>query len=299
MISEVHDTKLVSRFGSLSWRAVQPPGTSVGIQTRTGNVGEPDETWSPWSPEQTDPASAKIASPPGRFVQYRVKLATTDPNRSPELRSVSLSFRTSNLAPEIGRLDVPDLSAADGAVRQARLNVKWEASDPNDDDLQYTLSVRKDGWPDWIRLNEDPITEKSFAWDTTAFPSGSYQVKLVASDRPSNRAELALTRERESLPFLVDHDAPHVRLEPNGHGASIALSDDLTRLVKAEYAVDGKPWSPIFPDDGLFDSLRETITLSLPDLATGTHILMVKVTDSAGNIGTGDALLKIQDRAGK
>ena len=299
LISEVHDTKLVSKFGSLSWRAVRPPGTSVGIQTRTGNVGEPDETWSSWSPEQTDPATARIASPLGRFVQYRVKLSTTDPDRSPEIRSVSLSFRTSNLAPEIGRLDVPDLGAADGAVRQARLNIKWEATDPNEDDLQFTLSVRKDGWPDWIRLNEGPIAEKSFSWDTTAFPSGSYQVKLVASDRPSNRAELALTRERESLPFLVDHDVPHVRLEPNGRGASITLSDDLTRLVKAEYAVNGKPWSPIFPDDGLFDSLRESINLSLPDLATGTHILMVKVTDSAGNVGTGDALLKIQDRAGK
>src|SRR5204863_6442714 len=27
LVSEVHDTKLVSRFGSLSWRADQPPGT--------------------------------------------------------------------------------------------------------------------------------------------------------------------------------------------------------------------------------------------------------------------------------
>ena len=112
----------------MSWRAVQPPGTSVTVQSRTGNVGEPDETWSDWSAEQTDPASARVDSPPGRFVQYRVKLATTDPRRTPELRSVALSYRTSNLAPEIARLDVPDLSAADGAVRQTRLNLRWEAT---------------------------------------------------------------------------------------------------------------------------------------------------------------------------
>jgi hypothetical protein len=293
MVSEVHDTKLVSRFGSLSWRAEVPPGTGVSLQARTGNVGEPDETWSAWSAEQTDPASAKVASPPGRFVQYRVNFTTTEPRRTPELRAVALSYRTSNLAPEIARLDVPDLSAGDGAARQTRLNLRWEVADPNDDDLNFTLSVRKDGWPGWIKLNDEPISERSFAWDTTAFPSGAYRVKLVASDRPSNSPEEALTRDRESVTFLVDHDSPRVRLQPKGRGAAIVLDDDLTRLVKAECAIDGGPWTPIFPDDGLFDSLREQITLSLPDLKPGTHLLMVKATDAAGNVGSGDALLNV------
>ncbi len=293
LVSEVHDTRLVSRFGTLSWRADQPPGTSVTVQARTGNVGEPDETWSDWSPEQSNPAAARVASPPGRFVQYRVKLATTDPRRTPELRSVAVSYRTSNLAPEIAKVDVPDVSAGDGAARQARLNLRWEASDPNEDDLTFVVSVRKEGWPEWIRLHEDPITEKSYAWDTTAFPSGLYRVKVVASDRSSNSPDDALTRERESSSFLVDHDPPRVGLAAKGRGASIDLADDLTRIAKAEYAIDGRPWTPIFPDDELFDSTHEPITLSLPDLAAGTHVLMVKATDAAGNVGTGDLLLVI------
>ena len=66
-----------------------------------------------------------------------MKLASTDPGRTPELRSVALSYRTANLAPEISRLDVPDVSAADGTVRQTRLNLRWEASDPNDDDPEF------------------------------------------------------------------------------------------------------------------------------------------------------------------
>jgi hypothetical protein len=299
MVSEVHDTKLVSRFGALTWQATQPPGTSVTIQSRSGNVGEPDETWSAWSAEQTDPATSRAASPPGRFVQYRVTLSTTDPRKAPELRSVALSFRTSNLAPEIARLDVPDVSAADGAARQTRLNLRWDASDPNDDDLRFTVSVRKDGWPDWVRLSEDPIAEKTFAWDTTAFPSGLYRVKVVASDRPSNGPAEALTRERESLGFLVDHEPPRVRLAPKGRGASVVLHDDLTRIVKAEYALDGGRWTPVFPDDDLFDSLREQLTVSLPDLAAGTHVLMVKATDAAGNVGAGDVLIEFKGRPAK
>ncbi len=73
----------------------------------------------------------------------------------------------------------------------------------------------------------------------------------------------------------------------------IVLNDALTRVVKADYAVDGGPWVPVFPDDGLFDSLREQITLSLPDLKPGPHLFMVRATDAAGNVGSGDALLQV------
>ena len=121
-----------------------------------------------------------------------------------------------------------------------------------------------------------------------------YRVKLLASDRPSNSPDEALARDRESVTFIVDHDPPAVKVTPQKAGAAIALKDELTRLVKADYALDGGHWVPIFPDDGLFDSPREKITLSLPDLKPGAHLLMVRATDSAGNLGTGDALIKVE-----
>jgi hypothetical protein len=293
LVSEVHDTKLVSRFGAVTWQADLPAGTGAAISARSGNVGEPDETWSPWSPDLAKPGGPAGGVPPGRFIQYRITLTSTDPRRTPDLRSVSVNYRTANLAPEISRLDVPDLSAADGAARQTRLSIRWDASDPNDDELNFTLKVKKDGWPEWIALTESPISEKSFAWDTTAFPSGTYRLKITASDRPSNSPDEALLRERESVAFLVDHEAPSVSLTPKDKGAAVVLKDELTRMVKADYALDGGPWVPIFPDDGLFDSLRETITLSLPDLKAGPHLLMIRATDAAGNVGSGDVLLDI------
>ena len=63
---------------------------------------------------------------------------------------------------------------------------------------------------------------------------------------------------------------------------------------KAAYALDGGEFVPIFPDDGLFDTPRETITIKLPDLKPGTHVLMVRATDAAGNTGTGDAVLAVR-----
>jgi hypothetical protein len=295
LTSDILDAKLVSKFGAVSWKAETPAGSSVSVKVRTGNVGEPDATWSPWSTEQTMADSASAGTPPGRFAQYRVSLATTNPAATPELRSLSIRYQTTNLPPEIARIDVPDVGAADGATRQARMTLRWEATDPNGDDLAYSLQIRKDGWPGWIKLGDDSLTESNFAWDTSAVPDGTYRVRVTASDRLSNAPTDALSRERVSDPFLVDHQPPSVKVsagDPSGRPkASVAIKDDLTRIVKAAYSIDGGEWVPIFPDDGLFDSPSETISLPLPDLKPGTHVLMVRATDAAGNLGTGDLVI--------
>jgi hypothetical protein len=291
-VSDVHDTKLISRFGALSWRAERPAGTSVALQVRTGNVAEPDATWSDWSGELTDPQNALAVVPPGRFVQYRATLATRNPAVTPELRSVALCYQSANLPPEINRIDVPDISAGDGTTRQTRLTLRWDVSDPNGDELNYTVQVRKEGWPDWVPVGSSPQTETTYAWDTTAVPAGLYRVRVIASDRPSNNPDDALTRERTSEPFLIDHESPSVTIAPQNRGAVVTLKDNLTRLVKAAYALDSGEWVSVFPDDGLFDTPAETITIRLGDLKPGTHVLMVRATDAAGNVGTGDALIE-------
>src|SRR5713101_4550152 len=58
VVSEVLDAKIISRWGSLRWKANAPRGTAVTVAVRTGNVAEPDETWSDWSLEQTEPQEA-------------------------------------------------------------------------------------------------------------------------------------------------------------------------------------------------------------------------------------------------
>ncbi len=291
LTSDVLDAKLISRFGALTWRSELPEGTSATLQVRTGNVGEPDSTWSEWSAEQTAPDASQAHSPPGRFAQYRATLATRDPADSPALRAVTLRYQTVNLPPEITKIDVPDLSAGDGVTRQTKLTLRWDVNDPNGDDLSYSLHIRKEGWPDWVRLGKEAQTESNYAWDTTAAPAGLYRLRVTASDRPSNNGDETLSRERVSEPFLIDHQSPVVTVTPKSLGASVTLKDDLTRLVKAAYALDGGDWVPIFPEDGLFDTPSESLSISLPDLKPGPHVLVVRATDAAGNLGAGDALL--------
>src|SRR5262249_37153042 len=76
VISDVLDAKIISKWGSLRWKADAPAGTSVTVAVRSGNVAEPDDTWSDWSAEQDDPEQAKVTAPAARFLQYRVTLAT-------------------------------------------------------------------------------------------------------------------------------------------------------------------------------------------------------------------------------
>ncbi|HMC66768.1 MAG TPA: hypothetical protein VKI65_17665, partial [Gemmataceae bacterium] len=94
IVSDVLDAKLISKWGSLRWKAQTAAATSVTVAVRSGNTSEPDETWSSWSAEQTDPEQAVIAAPTARFLQYRVTLTTQDPSRTPALLSLALRYMT-------------------------------------------------------------------------------------------------------------------------------------------------------------------------------------------------------------
>jgi hypothetical protein len=294
--SEVLDAKLISKWGALRWQADTPAGTKVTVAVRSGNVAEPDETWSDWSAEQTDPRQAAIAAPAARFLQYRVTLTSDSPSASPALRDLTLRYATTNQAPEVTSLDVPNLDAVT-LDNPKKLHIKWSATDPNEDEVTYSVYVRKDGWQNWVLLEED-YDKKDYEWDTTTTPSGTYRVKVVASDRRDNPEEDALTGERVSEPFVVSHTPPEVKVKVTGVEGGQAVieataTDPLVRLTGASFAVNGKRWANVFPADGLFDSKEETFRFKTEALKPGTYVLVLRVKDAAGNTGSGDVVFTV------
>lgn len=295
--SEVLDAKLVGKWGALRWEAETPAGTSVTVAVRSGNVAEPDETWSDWSAEQIEAQTATIAAPAARFLQYRVTLTSENGAVTPMVRAVSLRYATANQAPEITKVEVPDLNAVN-LDNPKKLKFKWSATDANEDDLTYSLFVRKDGWKNWVEL-EDDLDKTEFEWDTTTTPSGIYQLKVVASDRKDNPDSTALTGERTSAPFVVCHTAPTVALKVTGHDGDRALieataTSPLVRLTAASFAVNGKKWINVFPSDGLFDSKTESFQFATESLKPGTYVLVLKVRDAAGNTGSSDVVFRVE-----
>lgn len=302
VLSEVLDAKIVSKWGTLCWECETPEGTSVSLATRSGNVAEPDDTWSDWSAEQTDAERATIDAPTARFLQYRVTLTTPHPDRSPAVRAVTLRYMTTNQAPEITKVEVPDLNAVN-LDNPKKLKIKWSAVDANEDDLTYSLFVRKDGWNNWVEL-EDDLEKTEFEWDTTTTPSGVYRVKILASDRKDNAESDALSGERVGLPFVVCHEAPAVTVKTVGLDGDRAVLEatarsPLVRLTSASFAVNGKKWVNVFPADGLFDNKAETFRFQTESLKPGMYVLVLRVRDAAGNIGSADAVFTVQAKAVK
>ena len=209
------------------------------------------------------------------------------------IQPVLLALSNDQSSPEITSLEVPDLQTKD-IDNAKKLKIRWNATDPNDDELTYNIYCKKEGWKDWVLLEENQ--EKNlYDWDTTGMPSGLYQIKIVASDRKDNAAEDALSAERISAPVPVTHLPPNVTVKLVGieNGAAIieaSASDGYVRLTEASFAVDGKRWINVFPTDGLFDSKTETFRFKTDALRPGTHVLVVRV-QRRGNVGSGDLVI--------
>jgi hypothetical protein len=132
-------------------------------------------------------------------------------------------------------------------------------------------------------------------------PSGIYQVKVVATDHKENAPEDALTAARVSAPFPVAHTPPAVLVKVSGIEGERAVieataTDPLVRLTEAAFAVNGKKWANVFPADGLFDGRTEHFRFKTEPLRPGTYVLMLRVRDAAGNVGTGDVVFTVQAR---
>jgi hypothetical protein len=249
--SKPKDTETLSGWGRLRWQAATPAGSSVEIQTRSGNTGTPDTTWSPWSAAYTEAAGSNVASERARFLQVRVVLGGRD-GVSPVLDSVTTPYLQRNLRPQLvaitvhppgevfqrplaitGEIEILGLETGEAAEPRTgsanqraqppataysrKLHQKgiqtftWRADDPNGDALLYDVHYRPVG-DSRFRLLREGLTDAVLAWDTSTVPNGRYMIRVTASDASSNPDALALTGDKESPAFDVDNTPPAVAL---------------------------------------------------------------------------------------
>lgn len=145
--SPVHDTGMISRWGRIKWDADMPEGTVVELRTRTGNVSNPDATWSAWSPAYTKSAGEQIIGSDARYIQYRVTLKTDKEGVSPKVGSVTITYLTPNQAPSV-KLVAP----IGGEVWSGKETIRWTGSDPDKDMLTYDVYYSSDGGKEWKPL---------------------------------------------------------------------------------------------------------------------------------------------------
>jgi hypothetical protein len=249
------------------------------------------------------PASGKwaaIASPVARYIQYRLTL-TGKGDATPTVEQVQVVYQVGNLAPLIGTVQVTPV-AKPGAAPAKRpggadddeplryRTVAFQASDPNDDALKYTLEFRKVGNQKWIKLT-DKLTDPTYAWDTLGTEDGTYELQITASDAPANPPETALTATKLHRPVLVDNTAPTIsdlaaKLGAKGEvELSASVADAASRLKRLDYSVDtNDDWVTVLPNGGLCDNAKESFAVTIKDLAAGAHRLAVRAYDEFNNV---------------
>jgi len=329
--SRVFDAQSFASWGRIDWKGETPQGTGIVLQARSGNTEEPDRTWSDWGPEMPDPEGVVIDRPAARFLQWRATLRTTETARSPELREVVVVYLQKNLPPEFRKIEIlapgvslqsvpatpggppsdgkPPTGDGDALARrrprpQSRRgfdagarSVQWQAADPNDDDLAFDVQFRALDEKNWKTVRSR-IAEDFVTFDSGALADGTYLVRVIATDTPSNPAGQALTSEKITSPFDVDNTAPRIdrlktAVEKGMLVVRFSAADGFSILREASWSVDAGDWGAARPADGMNDSLTEAYEISLPVPAAGEHSVVVRAMDAAGNIGAGRIVVTI------
>ncbi len=169
--------------------------------------------------------------------------------------------------------------------------IKWQAKDPNNDQLQYSVYFRGTEEQTW-KLLKDEVKSTSYSLDTESFPDGKYLIKVIATDSPANPKDLALSGEYISEVFTIDNTPPKIYdLQANliGNGSYLVtgkVEDEGSYIKNIFYSVDGSDWKPILSSDQVLDSKIEHFSFPTEMLSSGEHTVAIKSTDAAGNTNT-------------
>ena len=298
-VSDVLDSKAVSRFGELTWAT----RGKVRIETRTGNTAKPGVGWSEWSAPRGvasvggDNQGGKIASPPGRYFQFRVALEDSTARLDrvmayyvPHNSATTVTEVTAELATKETN---PTLKDSAAKPRSPVMTVKWKIDNPDGDTTTYTLEARREGEALWrpIGTGTPPLTATTWDWTTETYPDGWYRVRVTSSDAAANSPDRALTSSSTSTLFAIDNTRPHVeQLSITYPRATARATDATSTIAEMAFSVDDGPWQLGTTADGLFDQQSEQLRIDMPaGLTRGPHTLAIRVADSAGNVGATSA----------
>jgi len=166
----------------------------------------------------------------------------------------------------------------------------WKAEDDNDDNLQYDVLYRRETDAAWKTVRR-AITDQLFVWDTTSVPNGTYILRIVATDAPSNPPGAALAGEADSVSFDVDNTPPSiqvtgVRRQGDANVIAFEVRDDHAAVQRVDFSNDGTRWRPIYPVDGICDSRVERFELTVDGDPAN---VVIRAMDAMSNVSTARA----------
>lgn len=253
--SESFDAKAFTYWGRLDWTGATNSGQVI-VETRSGNDERARKFWSPWAPLN----GGRIASPPARYLGWRVTLKTVGAT-SPVLSRVEAVYQQKNVAPSVGPIEItppnykfsaatssltasstlslpaigqpakddppaPNTAPAGTATMtydQGWQGARWKAADLNGDTLLYKVEIRGEGEQAWKVLKDD-VKDNRLAFETVPWPDGRYLLRVTASDKQDNYPGEGLTAAAEGEAFVIDNTPPEITgLTARGEGGKLLV----------------------------------------------------------------------------
>jgi len=255
---------------------------NIDIFIRGGKKKEIDSSWSGW---KKIGQKITIEEP---FIQWKALLKEDNSY----LKEVRVSYGKENSAPEIKKVGVlpPRIgtgqSDENGAImgsippeEKGRLKrmgfyipedaymipegvraIYWEAADPDNDRLLFDIFVSRDS-KSWDKL-KDNLRNNSYSLNTSAYPDGTYYIKIIARDDLDRTDPL---KSEKTISFLVDQTPPVVEgIEKREIGDSVIVSgtvtDELSSIISVLYSTaetKNLQWKRARAEDDLFDEKKE------------------------------------------
>lgn len=296
--SDVLDSGALSKWGLIRWLSSVPEGTSLSVQTRSGNTEVPDGTWSSWSIAGTNAQGEPINSPPARYLQFRLNLSTRKSNVTPSFSSTSIFYRNIQQEPVISLV-----SPQGGEYLGGKIKVEWKVQARDIANIKYNIFYSGDGGATWQSLAsqydakgriEGKATDKSgmesatasVDWDTANIPDARAIIKIVGY-----WVSLASESYPEiSKPFFLCNTPPVIEitkweLKEKHLVVTGFVSTKKAMICNISCRVDKEEPNNLLPEKGMYDSNQEMFKIDI-NLKPGAKALEIKALDEAGNTKT-------------
>ncbi|HVU17285.1 MAG TPA: hypothetical protein VHD32_10180 [Candidatus Didemnitutus sp.] len=308
-------------------RNVDP--AALKVQARINMGSDEIEGWSPWTDLKPVDDAFSAVGLRGRYLKLRVEVpsAATDfqidkatayylpQDRRPQLGD----FRI--FPPNLGIVPSPEPSApvattlgqllfpASGGSKEDLAGDKrkssflssqvipqtgsqiiyWSVTDPENDNLAYTLSIKPDNSDTWTDLAVD-TRDTYVQFDTGAFPEGLYLTRLTVTEQAPRPEKQRLSFTFETDFLTIDRTPPEITNATVEHRdgkliVTVDGHDARSLLAGADFILNnGAKEETEHPADGVLDSKTERFVAEFPESrATGATSVEIILYDQGGN----------------
>jgi len=192
---------------SISW-AAEDPDLDETLTYKIEISPIPDENWSVIASGVTE-SSYDLDMTTLEEGRYKLRVTAVDDSRyhnkvqmeyGPFYYNAPDKPEVTWLYPEKGfNGTISDEDGIANLTKVFNIGLIWSGSDPDGDNVTYSLYWKGESEADWKLLKKD-MTETAYVWNVTSLPDGSYMLKIVAKDASSKH----LTREVSVGPFSID-----------------------------------------------------------------------------------------------